>query len=151
MFALPKEPTVKRYFITDQLVSTLPSVFINSRNKKQIVVINCRFFFIDKETIGEPPNDREVESILTPQFITLHADFIHDERYMDSMVIFCNEPVIKRKKYEQLSSQRKITLWFKTLDGQTLNIETDTDGSYYINVGAVKRKIKFVLELLLVS
>lgn len=150
MFAIAQEKPTKRYFITDKLSFTVPSSFVNSNNKKYIVVINCRFFFIDKEIIGEEPNQKEVDAILTPQFISLHADFIHDERHMDSMVIFCNEPVIKRKKYEQLSRQSKINIWFRNIDGTTLDIKTDTDGSYYIETnGGGKRKVRFVLELLL--
>lgn len=141
---------VKRYFITDKLRSPLPSMFTNSANEKTIVVVNCRFFYIDTELVGEPPNQTTVESILTPQFITMHADFIHDERHLDSMVVFCNEPVVKRKKYKQLGRQREIRIWFKTLDGSTLDIQSDTSG-YYIMVEGKKRRIRFILELLLIA
>ena len=102
VLSLVSTPIIKRYFITDSLTSDLPHWFINSTNQKQIIVINSRFFYIDTELVGEEPDSKLVESILEPKFITLHGDFIHDERHMDSMVIFCNEPVIKRKKYEQL-------------------------------------------------
>lgn len=150
VLSLVSTPIIKRYFITDSLTSDLPHWFINSTNQKQIVVITSRFFYIDSETLGEENEAKLVESILEPKFITLHGDFIHDERHMDSMVIFCNEPVIKRKKYEQLGRQTKINIWFKNLDGTKIDIQEDNDG-YFVMEGGVKRKIKFVLELLLIG
>ena len=88
----------KRYLTTDTLTTDLPVEFVTSKNKRHIVVVGCRFF------INEPAIDDAIETFHTPKFVTLHADFIHDRRDLDSFVMFCNEPIIKRKKYEQLGS-----------------------------------------------
>ena len=119
----------KRYFNTNTSETILPSEFVNSSNKKYIEVVNCHIF------IDEPKIDDNIEAIIIPKYISLHADFIHDRRDLDSFVMFVNEPVIKRKKYQQLARQNKIKIWFKDKDGNEVKI---TD------------KVKFVLVLLLI-
>ena len=120
-------PVVKRYFITDQLVNNFPTAFVNSPNTRYVHVVNCHLY------IDEPEIDDEYEGIITPRYISLHADFIHDDRYLDSFVMFVNEPIYKRKKYQQFAQQNRFTIKFKDKDGKELDMS----------------KVKFVLELLL--
>lgn len=142
---------VKRYLCTDRLETTLPPDFVNSTNEKYIEVVACKIFLNDSAF------DDEIEAFQEPKFITLHADFIHDKRYLDSYVMYCNDYYNQRKKYEQLARQNKITIWFKDIDGSDIDMTLDSSGQYYTQTIPVTppgtdrtRKIRFVLELLLI-
>lgn len=152
---------MKRYYTTDTLTNILPPEFVNSTNEKHIIVIGCKFF-VNDELI-----DDNIEGFQDHKFITLHADFIHDRRDLDSFVCYCNELLPKRKKYQQLYDQRVFHLWFCDVDGTKIELTKDPLTRYYINTYTAQgiadpsadpgdwpvvtrnRKIRFVLELLL--
>ena len=78
---------------------------------------------------------------------------MQDRRDLDSFVQFANMLYPKRKKYEQLSQQRDFTIWFKDICGTVLNSNNLTRiNDYYEQIISPthKRKIKFVIELLMV-
>ena len=158
----------KRYFTTDTLENTLPTEFVSSKNNKYISVISCKFFVNDELL------DDNIEGFQDIKFISMHADFVHDRRDLDSFVCFCNEELPKRKKYQQLYDQKVFNLWFCDVDGTKINLIKDPMTRYYINsytaqglkptipvddddpnnpskwpVVTRNRKIRFVLELLL--
>jgi hypothetical protein len=139
---------VKRYLCTDRLETPLPSDFVNSTNEKYIEVVACKIFLNDSAF------DDEIEAFQEPKFITLHADFIHDKRYLDSYVMYCNDYYNQRKKYEQLARQNKFKIWFKDVDGSDIDMVLDSSEKYYSQTISTEplhtRKIRFVLELLLI-
>jgi hypothetical protein len=102
---------MKRYFITNQLKTKLPNDFVNSKNNRFISMIQCRLYQ------NLPDVDDAIEQFQTPKFISVHANIIHCERYLDSYVMYCNEQRAKPKKYEQLSREYDLELWFKNYDG----------------------------------
>ena len=122
---MSRHPPTKRYFITDQLENIFPQDFHNSSNQRHVTVINCKVF--------QCVNDVDVEAFYVPKFITLHADFIHDARHHDSFVMFANQESVYPKKYEQLGPQQKFKMWFKNMDGSSVDMT----------------KIKFIVEILL--
>ena len=94
---------VKTYFVTDKFENKFPADFISSRNKKYIVVQDCKCI-ID----GSMPSDVE-----------LHADFIKRDAYCDHFVMFCNDTALKKyKKYEYDSHDTTFKIWFTDLDGK---------------------------------
>ena len=114
--ALVPSPTQKRYFVTNKLVNEFPVEFINSRNKRHVIVLTCTL------QLDEPDIQDEIEEFTILKFITMHSDFIHDCRYMDSFITYCNRDPIYPKKFEQLTMQRTFTLWFKSIDQEPINM-----------------------------
>ena len=152
---------VKRYYTTDTLTNQLPPEFVNSPNEKHIIVIGCKFFANDELL------DDNIEGFQDLKFITMHADFVHDRRDLDSFVCYCNEQLPKRKKYQQLYDQKVFNLWFCDVDGTKIELIKDPLTRYYIHsytnqvmdpeeedptlwpTVTRNRKIRFILELLL--
>ena len=118
---------MKRYFTTNEIKNKFPDDFFNSKHEKHVIVINCKLFIKD-DAISD-----EIEAFHVPKFVTLHADFIHEKRYLDSFVMFTNQESVYPKKYQQLASEREFNVWFKHIDGTPVDM-TNT---------------KFILELLL--
>lgn len=120
------EGLTRKYFITSDLESELPHDFVNSPNQKYIIVDDCKLF------ISEPAIDDDIEAFHTPRFVTLHADFIHNTRYLDSYVGFCNSHL--HKEYQQFGRQNKFKIWFKDINANPISMTN----------------VKFILELLLI-
>ena len=98
-------PVVKTYFVTDKLENKFPPEFVASRNKRYIVVQDCKCL-----VKGHAISD-----------IELHADFIKRNAYCDHFVMFCNDNCLpKYKKYEYTASDVGFKVWF-----------TDTEGNLY--------------------
>ena len=138
------EPT-KRYLNINRFVTDLPRHFINSPNKKYIEVVDVSLF-IDDNLI-----DDVIEAFHEPKFISFHADFVQEHRELDQHVQFANKILTKRKKYQMLTTMDRIEIWFTDITGQKLNknnLVLDEFG-FYIQTNP-DRKIKFVVELLLV-
>lgn len=142
---------IKRYLVTDTLITPLPHDFIHSQNEKYIEVVSCKFFVDDNLIAPSSPSEPDIEAIQTLKFISLHADFIQDKRYLDSYVMFCNDYYNQRKKYQQLTKESQFRIWFKEIDGKIIDMVRGDDGFYHQTIDAShKRKIRFVLELLLI-
>ena len=138
---------IKRYLTTDLLTTNFPPDFIYSKNKKYVEIVNVNIFINDSKI------DDDINAFHQPKYISMHGDFVQDRRDLDSFVQFANMLYPKRKKYEQLSQQRDFTIWFKDICGTVLNARnlTRIDDHYVQIISPThKRKIKFVLELLLV-
>ena len=153
MALIPKEPETKRYLNTNRFVTDLPRHFVNSPNKKYIEIVAINLF-IDEDFVEDI-----FEAFEQPKFVSLHADFVQENRELDQHVQFVNCPLTKRKKYQILSRQDKIEIWFTEINGEKLNKEElrlGMDGFYHQTLpnplppGPDRhRRIKFVLELLL--
>lgn len=131
------QPVTKRYLCTNSLVTELPHEFRVSRNKKYIHVLKCTVFE------ENPAVDETVLKFSSPQFATMHADFVQDARHLDSFVCFANQELYQRKKFEQFTDAREIRLWFKEYDGTPMKmIDYDSEGD-------IISRIYFTLELLL--
>ena len=131
----------KRYFVTNKLVNEFPTDFVNSKNPRHVIVINCTIF------IDEPEIADDIEAFCTPKYVTLHADFIHECRHLDSFVMYCNRNTTYPKKFEQFAQQRVFKVYFKDVDQQTIQMEWDEKEKAYLTPD--NRKIRFVLEMLL--
>ena len=100
----------KTYLITNTLETSFPPDFLNSKNKKYIQFRWCRGLWKGK-LVGD---------------ISLHADFICRDRYMDSMVCYINDDQGKYEKYEYNSTSRKFKVWFKDIKGNPVEPEAFT-------------------------
>ena len=138
---------IKRYFTTDTLITKFPPDFSYSKNKRFVEIVNVNIFINDSKI------DDTINAFHQPKYVSMHSDFVQDRRDLDSFVQFTNMIYPKRKKYELLSQQLDFTIWFKDICGTVLNSNnlTRIDDFYeHIISPTHKRKIKFVLELLLV-
>ena len=125
---LKRSLTRKEYFITDKLKTNYPWDFIHSTNaNKSVHVIACTLF---KE---EPNVETKIMEFSVPKYSSLHANFIHRGKYLDSFVCYCNQPLEKRKKYQQMIKDDYLEIWFKYYDGSPLDMEN----------------VHFILELML--
>lgn len=98
----------KTYFWVNQLENKFPPEFISSKNKKFIVVEECKAILKDS-LVGD---------------VILHADFIHRDHYLDYACCFVNEEANRETaKYEYNSQKQDFKLWFTDLKGNTVNID----------------------------
>jgi len=112
---------VKRYFITNSLITDLPLDFINSKdNKRYIHVLNVKLM--------------EIASGKLLMDVSVHGDFIIDNPDRNGFICFCNEQLAKRKKWQILHQPRKINLHFEDLDGAL------------IDPALIKFTVEFMLE-----
>ena len=120
-------PTIKRYFTTDKLVTKLPFDFVHSKHPNRSVhVISCTLF-------QDPDVNSKIMKFYSPQYATLHTNFIHVDKHLDSFCCFCNVFYPKRKKYQQFIAYDELIIWFKNYDKSPIDIS----------------KCYFVLELML--
>ena len=124
----------KRYIVTDTLVTTLPTSFVRS--------VNRRYVLVREVVLTAITEDGSNVTVTIPQHYSLHADFIHIDTYLDSYVCTANRVMMKDPKYEQYLEQTEFKVWFKNEFGERVNVE-----DVY---GDGKTKIKFVLKLLLI-
>ena len=93
---------VKTYYVTDKFENKFPKDFIASRNKKYIIVQDCRCMMGGS----------------MPANVELHASFIKRDAFCDHFVMFCNDNALKKyKKYEYSSHDIGFKVWFTDLDG----------------------------------
>lgn len=98
----------KTYFWTNKLENNFPPEFIASRNKKWIVVEECKATLKDV-LVGD---------------VIMHADFILRDHYMDYSCCFVNEEANRdAAKYEYSSYKSNFKLWFTDLKGNNVEIE----------------------------
>ena len=104
------ENQTKTYFWVNQFENKFPAPFRNSRNKKWIVVEEC------KATV----NDSLVGDVI------LHADFICRDPYLDYACCFINEEANRdTAKYEYTGDKETFKLWFSDLKGNNVDNEID--------------------------
>lgn len=98
----------KTYFWVNELQNTFPPEFVASKNKKFIVVEECKATLKDV-LVGD---------------VILHADFIKRDHYMDYACCFVNEEANRETaKYEYMSYVPNFKLWFSDLKGNKVDIE----------------------------
>jgi len=102
-------PITKTYFWTNKLENEFPPEFIASKNKKYIVVYQCKAVLKDV-LVGD---------------VIMHADFITRDGYMDRACCFVNEdPNRDTAKYEYVINRQKFKLWFTDLKNNPVEIDT---------------------------
>ena len=98
----------KTYFWTNQTENTFPPEFMSSRNKRFIVVEECKALLKDV-LVGD---------------VIMHADFIERDHYMDYSCCFVNEEANRdTAKYEYKGYNNKFKIWFTTLDLKPVDVE----------------------------
>ena len=86
----------------------LPPEFISSRNKKWIIIEECKATF-KNQLVGD---------------VLLHADFIMRDYYLDHACCFVNEQANKdTAKYEYNSTRPEFKLWFTDLHGKLVDMD----------------------------
>ena len=148
--ALPN--ITKRYLTINRFITSLPLEFRNSPLKKHVEIVQVSLFIDDMEI------DDRLETFHQPKFISFHGNFVQEWRDLDCYVQMANTDYSKRKKYEMLTSQDSIELWFTDINGEKLdknNLILNKDGFYHQTIpGPVGgqdriRRFKFIVELLL--
>ena len=86
-----------------------PPEFIASRNRKWIIIEECKATF-KEQLVGD---------------VLMHADFIHRDHYLDYACCFINEEANKdTAKYECDSSLKQtFKLWFTDLHGELVDLD----------------------------
>ena len=103
--------TQKTYYWTNQYENTLPAEFVASRNKKWIVVEEC------KATL----NDTLIGDVI------MHASFVQRDAFLDSSVCFVNEEANRNTaKYEIINYQPKFKIWFTDLNQKPVEVQAFT-------------------------
>ena len=104
-----EQPTTKTYYWTNQLDNEFPPDFMASKNKRFIVVEQCKALYSGK-LIGD---------------IVLHADFIERDHYLDYACCFVNEqPNRDTAKYEYKGYRKNFKLWFTDMKMNTINVDS---------------------------
>lgn len=92
---------MKTYFWTNTKQNTLPAEFVGSKNRKWIVVEEC------KATL----NDTLIGDVI------MHADFIQRDHYLNYSCCFVNEEANRdTAKYEIINYQPTFKVWFTDLE-----------------------------------
>ena len=91
----------KRYFVTSETGNKFPPEFINSRNRKYIVVRNCKVLF-EKAIVDD---------------VELHADFVKVDHHKNHFVNFVNDLKFDPCKYEYFGQYPYFTIWFTDMKG----------------------------------
>ena len=98
----------KTYFWTNQLNNEFPPDFMASKNKRFIVVEQCKALY-SGILIGD---------------IILHADFIERDHYLDYACCFVNEqPNRDTAKYEYKGYRKNFKLWFTDMNNNSINVD----------------------------
>jgi hypothetical protein len=85
----------------------LPNVFLEASNPKWIYIRHCRALYY-----GNLPAD-----------VKLHSTIVSLSPYDDSFVAFCNETLVKPKKFQYNSNEKTIQFWYKDCFGQEVPID----------------------------
>ena len=100
----------KRYFVTSETGNKFPPEFINSRNRKYIVVRNCKVLF-EKAIVDD---------------VELHADFVKVDHHKNHFVNFVNDLKFDPCKYEYFGQYPYFTIWFTDMKGNLIEPEAFT-------------------------
>jgi hypothetical protein len=122
----PRTPPTKRYFITNTLHSLYPPEFVESQNPKYVHVLGCKLF----GTVGTVVEN--VKTVQSFDFVELHANFIQDKPYLIGFVCFCNEPLMKRKKFQQFGKVRDFKVWFQNYNGTPFDMTNQSKDAYFV-------------------
>ena len=107
---LRTQSETKTYFWVNQFENVFPPEFISSKNKKWIVVEECK-----AQYKGALAGD-----------VILHADFISRDPYLDYACCFINEEANRdTAKYEYTGDRETFKLWFTDLKGVNVNEHID--------------------------
>ena len=98
----------KTYYWTNELENNiLPPEFVSSKNKKWIVVEECKLV-VNNKIVGD---------------VILHASFVQRDAYLDHSVCFCNEEANRdTAKYEIIGYLPSFKLWFTDLEQNPLKV-----------------------------
>lgn len=103
------EKITKTYLWVNQLENEFPPDFMASKNKRFIVVEQCKALYNDK-LIGD---------------IILHADFIERDHYLDYACCFVNEqPNRDTAKYEYKGYKKNFKLWFTDMNLNPVDVDS---------------------------
>ena len=87
----------KTYLWTNTEETNFPPEFVGSKNKRYIIVEQCKALYSDK-LIGD---------------VIMHADFIERDHFCDYACCFVNEePNKDTAKYEYVGRMNKFKIWF---------------------------------------
>jgi hypothetical protein len=86
----------------------LPSAFLEVAGPKWIYVRHCRALYY-----GNLPAD-----------VKLHSTIVSLSPYDDSFVAFCNETLVKPKKFQYNSNEKTVQFWFKDTFGNEIPIDS---------------------------
>ena len=101
----------KTYYWTNTVDNTFPPEFMASKNKRFIVVEECKALLKDM-LVGD---------------VIMHADFIQRDHYLDYSCCFVNEEANRdTAKYEYNGYQNKFKLWFTDLEQHPVDIQAFT-------------------------
>ena len=110
----------KRYFVTSETANKFPPEFINSRNRKFIIVNsrnrkfiivrNCKVLF-EKAVVDD---------------VELHADFVKVDHYKDYFVNFVNDLKYDPCKYEYFGDYPYFNIWFTDMHGNMIKPDAFT-------------------------
>ena len=93
---------------TQRFTYELPPEFIASRNRKWIVIEECKATF-KNQLVGN---------------VLMHASFIHRDHYLDHACCFVNEEANRdTAKYEYTSYVPTFELWFTDLHGEVVDMD----------------------------
>ena len=107
---LSEAKQTKTYIWVNQFENTFPPEFIASKNRKWIVVEECKAQY-KGSLVGD---------------VILHADFVIRDHYMDYACCFINEEANRdTAKYEYTSSRQTFRLWFSDLKGNSVDADID--------------------------
>jgi hypothetical protein len=105
------QPETKTYLWTNETKTTFPPEFIASRNKRYIIVEQCKAVLND-ELVGD---------------VIMHADFIERNPFLDHSCCFVNEqPNKDTAKYEYKGYKRYFKVWFTNMKQELIEPEMFT-------------------------
>ena len=103
--------TTKTYFWTNQKHNKFPAEFVASKNKKWIVVEQCKATIKDS-LVGD---------------VIMHADFIQRDHYLDYSCCFVNEePNRDTAKYEVVGYLPSFNIWFTDMQQKPVEVQAFT-------------------------
>jgi hypothetical protein len=89
------------------ILFNLPDAFLESPGPKWIHIRHCKALYY-----GSLPGD-----------VKLHSTIVNIAPFDDSFVCFCNEALVKPKKFQYNSSTKTLEFWFKDMFGQEVAID----------------------------
>ena len=92
-----------------------PDHFISSGRRKFVHVIAAHLYVTDED-----------DNFSKPSLCSLHASFVQDDDYENGYVCMTNEPLYKRKKYEQFNNVKEFKIWFQDYLGNPMSLDSST-------------------------
>ena len=98
----------KTYLWTNTLQTDFPSGFVGSKNKRFIVIEQCKATY-NNTLIGD---------------VIMHADFIERDHYCDYSACLVNEqPNRDTAKYEYVGYKKQFKVWFTDMDLNEVTVD----------------------------